>query len=431
MTKKHDDILVRIEAFNGANGGGVVTSGWRKATRCFAKTRDGRLHGLRPTGKDDEVEIMWWSHRDKWPDRRFRPDGHAARRSDGIRRQGSDWLLLALSCAASALPPAAVAAAAARRARPGAVTAPVADSGRAPPGAVTAPATGAATVPVADSAPVAASGRAPPGHAVAVPSLTRSRRRRADADTAQCRHRARRRPRPRAPRRSRRYTRCCRPPPPIPAAPPGRWKPQPRCRGPAARRPGAVTVPMLTTPHSAAPRPKPAPPRYCHRSRAVADSGRAAPGVLSPQPRLLPAPRRHRYQRRSRPCAAQPTAPQALLPAPMPPRPAPITAPRRPPRRCHRSRAVADPGPAPTGAVTAAVPAANSGRAARPANTGACHVTRPLPTPRRAAADPPLGPYSRPWRARGLLLTALLLCRGPISAARRPARRCRRNRCRR
>jgi hypothetical protein len=21
---------------------------------------------LRPTGKDDDVEVLWWSHRDKW-----------------------------------------------------------------------------------------------------------------------------------------------------------------------------------------------------------------------------------------------------------------------------------------------------------------------------------------------------------------------------
>jgi hypothetical protein len=63
--------------------------------------------------------------------------------------------------------------------------------------------------------------------------------------------------------------------------------------------------------------------------RAGADSGRAPPGPLSPEPPLR-------------------LSPAAALPRRGAPRRA---APRRaaPPRRCHRSRAVADPGRAPPG----------------------------------------------------------------------------------
>jgi hypothetical protein len=66
MTKKADNILARIEAFNQEQGGGVII---RKAARGYSLFREdnGRpVARLRPTGKGDSVEIMWWSHRDKW-----------------------------------------------------------------------------------------------------------------------------------------------------------------------------------------------------------------------------------------------------------------------------------------------------------------------------------------------------------------------------
>jgi hypothetical protein len=66
MTKKHADVLERIEAFNVANGGGVLI---RKAAKGYSLFREdtGRpIARLRPTSKADLFEVMWWSHREKW-----------------------------------------------------------------------------------------------------------------------------------------------------------------------------------------------------------------------------------------------------------------------------------------------------------------------------------------------------------------------------
>src|SRR4051794_11014566 len=66
MKKQPDDLLTRIEAFNVSRGGGVLI---RKAARgySFYHANTGRpIARLRPTGKGDQVEVMWWSHRDKW-----------------------------------------------------------------------------------------------------------------------------------------------------------------------------------------------------------------------------------------------------------------------------------------------------------------------------------------------------------------------------
>ena len=63
---KEDPVLKRILAFNDAKGGGVVV---RKAARGYSLFQEdnGRpVARLRPTGKGDMVEVMWWSHRDKW-----------------------------------------------------------------------------------------------------------------------------------------------------------------------------------------------------------------------------------------------------------------------------------------------------------------------------------------------------------------------------
>ncbi len=64
--KKTDDMLARIEAFNIEQGGGVLI---RKAAKGYSLYRadSGKpIARLRPTGKGDQVEVMWWSHRDKW-----------------------------------------------------------------------------------------------------------------------------------------------------------------------------------------------------------------------------------------------------------------------------------------------------------------------------------------------------------------------------
>jgi len=38
----------------------------RKATPCSAEDSGKPIARLRPTGKGDQVEVMWWSHREKW-----------------------------------------------------------------------------------------------------------------------------------------------------------------------------------------------------------------------------------------------------------------------------------------------------------------------------------------------------------------------------
>jgi len=60
-----DTMLERITAFNKAQGGGLI----RKQSKGYSLFREDTgqpVARLRPTGKGDLVEVMWWSHRDKW-----------------------------------------------------------------------------------------------------------------------------------------------------------------------------------------------------------------------------------------------------------------------------------------------------------------------------------------------------------------------------
>jgi hypothetical protein len=66
MSKKHDDILARIEAFSVAKGGGVVIHKAARGYSLFREDSGKPVARLRPTGKGDQVEVMWWSHRDRW-----------------------------------------------------------------------------------------------------------------------------------------------------------------------------------------------------------------------------------------------------------------------------------------------------------------------------------------------------------------------------
>jgi hypothetical protein len=66
MKKKADDLLARIEAFSNAKGGGVIIRKANKGYSLFRADNGRPVARLRPTGKGDVVEIMWWSHRDKW-----------------------------------------------------------------------------------------------------------------------------------------------------------------------------------------------------------------------------------------------------------------------------------------------------------------------------------------------------------------------------
>ncbi len=63
---KPDPILDRIEAFNEAEGGGVAIQKRGKGYTLYREDTGEPVARLRPTGKEDQVEIMWWSHRGKW-----------------------------------------------------------------------------------------------------------------------------------------------------------------------------------------------------------------------------------------------------------------------------------------------------------------------------------------------------------------------------
>jgi len=63
---KQDRFLKRIEAFNQANGGGVAIQNTGKGYSLFREDTGEPVARLRPTGTGDQVEVMWWSHHDKW-----------------------------------------------------------------------------------------------------------------------------------------------------------------------------------------------------------------------------------------------------------------------------------------------------------------------------------------------------------------------------
>jgi len=63
---KPDPMLERITAFGEAKGGGVLIQKQSKGYSLFREDNGRPVARLRPTGKGDLVEVMWWSHRDKW-----------------------------------------------------------------------------------------------------------------------------------------------------------------------------------------------------------------------------------------------------------------------------------------------------------------------------------------------------------------------------
>jgi len=64
--KKIDPFLEQISAYNQAHGGGVVIQRSRGGYSLFDEDNGSPVARLRLTGKGDEVEVLWWSHRDKW-----------------------------------------------------------------------------------------------------------------------------------------------------------------------------------------------------------------------------------------------------------------------------------------------------------------------------------------------------------------------------
>ena len=63
---KPDSMLDRIVAFNEAEGGGVLVQKQSKGYSLFREDNGRPVARLRPAGKGDLVEVMWWSHRDQW-----------------------------------------------------------------------------------------------------------------------------------------------------------------------------------------------------------------------------------------------------------------------------------------------------------------------------------------------------------------------------
>jgi hypothetical protein len=61
-----DALLNRIVAFNKAKGGGVRIQKRSKGYSLFREDNGRAIARLRPTGSGDEVEVLWWSHRECW-----------------------------------------------------------------------------------------------------------------------------------------------------------------------------------------------------------------------------------------------------------------------------------------------------------------------------------------------------------------------------
>ena len=64
--KQSDLFLKRIETFNKVCGGEIIVRRDKRGYSLFREAYGRPIARLRPTGKGDEVEILWWSHRNKW-----------------------------------------------------------------------------------------------------------------------------------------------------------------------------------------------------------------------------------------------------------------------------------------------------------------------------------------------------------------------------
>ena len=65
---KGDEIALRIEAFDAANGGGVGWSKDKGAYHLYLIGTEAPIARLKPTGTGDDVRLGYWSHRRKWED---------------------------------------------------------------------------------------------------------------------------------------------------------------------------------------------------------------------------------------------------------------------------------------------------------------------------------------------------------------------------
>lgn len=65
---EEDEIALRIEAFDEANGGGVGRYENKGAYHLHLLATEAPIARIQPTGTRDEVRIAYWSHRRKWED---------------------------------------------------------------------------------------------------------------------------------------------------------------------------------------------------------------------------------------------------------------------------------------------------------------------------------------------------------------------------
>ena len=65
---QHDEIALRIETFDGANGGGVGYYKDKGAYYLYLLDTEAPIARLMLTGNGDEVRLGYWSHRRKWED---------------------------------------------------------------------------------------------------------------------------------------------------------------------------------------------------------------------------------------------------------------------------------------------------------------------------------------------------------------------------
>jgi hypothetical protein len=56
----------RIEAFNQAHGGGVLTRKDARGYSLFREDNGAPVARLRPQKSGDLVEVLWWSSRERW-----------------------------------------------------------------------------------------------------------------------------------------------------------------------------------------------------------------------------------------------------------------------------------------------------------------------------------------------------------------------------
>ena len=94
---KADPMLARIEAFNQARGGGVIVPWAAQGYALFSARTGAHIARLRPTGEDDDVQVLWWNGQRWGAWRPLRHCHYVAGQGPRLRRCGTALLDLHLS----------------------------------------------------------------------------------------------------------------------------------------------------------------------------------------------------------------------------------------------------------------------------------------------------------------------------------------------